>query len=68
MNIENEELYQWIFSFNPYEGSWRAVKREDYLKLFSNEDEIVLKSSKIDTLIGIIGKTNGKLNKLNINK
>jgi len=68
MNIENEQLYQWIFNYNPYTQDWRAVKREDYIQLFSDNDEIVLKSSKIDTLVEIIKKTNGKLNKLNIEK
>ncbi len=61
-------MIQWIFNYNPYIKEWRACQREDYLQLFCNNDNIPLKSAKIDTLIDIIRKTNGKLNKLNIEK
>ena len=55
--MNNEALLDWIFNYNPYDQTWRACKREDYLLLFSNpkRDEI-LKSSKIETLIDVIVK------------
>ncbi len=62
----NEYQQQWLYNYNIYEQCWRACKREHYLELFSNNDSgNVLKSSKIDTLVEIVNKTNGDLTKLN---
>jgi len=67
--MQNEHQISYIYSFNPYENVWRACKREHYLELFSNNDsKNVLKSSKIDTLVDIINKTNGDLTKLKLTK
>ncbi len=61
----NEYQQQWLYHFSPYEGIWKACKREHYLELFSNNNsKNVLKSSKIDTLVEIVNKTNGDLTKL----
>lgn len=49
-------LYNYIFWFNPYEDMWYAVPRDQYTLYFSDrrKDKGVLKSTKIDTLIYII--------------
>lgn len=67
--MKNEVFNQYIFHYSPYEECWKSCKREHYLELFSNnESKNVLKSTKIDTLIGIINKTNGDLTKLKLTK
>lgn len=54
---KNEQLLNWIFNYNPYTQEWRGCKREDYLALFSQEDnENLLKSRDIKTLIEFITK------------
>ncbi|GEM_PF-2527618 len=57
-------LYNWVFHFNPYTGYWNAVRREDYTNLFSNQNEDVLRSKDINTLLILIRKTNGDKSKL----
>lgn len=53
----DKELNSWIFNFNSYTDTWRAVKREDYQLLFNDpQDERVLKSKKIETIIEFITK------------
>lgn len=58
-------LYNWIFHFNPITNKWNAVKRENYNELFSGNSGNVLKSDDINTLIYLIKKTDGNKEKLN---
>ena len=48
----------WIFHYNTIGKFWKAAKRDDYNQLFNGGDD-VLKSSKFETLLEIISKTNG---------
>lgn len=54
-----DELYNWLFHYNPYVKSWVAFKREDINKYFNGELQNVLTSKKQITLVEIIEKTNG---------
>ncbi len=56
-NMKNEQLNNWIFFYSPYQETWKACKREDYGELFNDiENEKVLKSKKIETLVEYITK------------
>jgi hypothetical protein len=64
---ENNDLYNWVFRYNPYTKKWYATDRSDYNDLFSKEDsEKVLKSSSIETLIGIISKIEGDIKNIDL--
>lgn len=54
-----DNLYNWVFHFNPYTEKWSAAKRENYTHLFSGNTDKTLSSNHIDTLIKIIRKTDG---------
>jgi hypothetical protein len=56
-------LYNWLFHYNPFTHKWDAFTREDYLDYFNGKKKPV-SSSNINTLIEIIGKTNGDITKL----
>lgn len=61
----NDCFYDWIFHFNIYTKQWNAVLRDDYKLLFSNStSDKVLKSGKIETLIEVIHKSGGNLEKI----
>lgn len=63
--MRNEELYGWVFSYNPFIDKWMSTNRDNYHKLFSNiDDESVIKSSSIDTLCELIIKNKGDLSKI----
>jgi hypothetical protein len=72
--MKNENLYGWVFTFNPYTQVWNAAKSENYTLMFSatsKNSKKVLKSKDINTLIELIIKTDGepaKLNKLVANQ
>lgn len=62
-----ENLYNWVFNYNPYTKLWNATKREYYALLFSatsKNSNLVLKSKDINTLIELITKTDGESNKI----
>lgn len=61
----NKNLHDWLFHYNIYTNKWEAVKRDNYSELFSGDKGNVLKSSRIETLIELISKTNGDKAKLN---
>lgn len=53
-------LYGWVFAYNPYTKQWYAAKREDYYKLWNEKDgDGLLKSGRIETLVELIVKFNG---------
>jgi hypothetical protein len=69
-NSNKENLYGWVFVFNPYQDVWMAAKRENYIQLFSGAEKTsddVLKSKNIMTLVELISRTDGdtiKIDKL----
>lgn len=65
--MNNENLYGWLFTFNPYTQLWNAAEREDSFQLFSGADrssDDVLYNKNIDVLIELINKTEGKPSKI----
>jgi hypothetical protein len=65
MNMNKENLYGWVFMYNPYKEQWMAATRDNYFLLTSDSDnKAVLKSSRIETLVELIAKTNGKESEL----
>ena len=61
-----EVFNDWVFRFNPYTKNWYAATRENYRKLQNDiENETVIKSSKIETLIDLISITDGDISKMN---
>ena len=58
-------LYQWLFHFNPYKETWFAFKREDYVKFFNGDSSVKTVASKnINTLVELVEKTDGDLSKI----
>ena len=59
-------VHGWVFIFNDYTNKWYASKRENYSDLFSYIDsDKVISSSEISTLVELINKTDGDLEKIN---
>lgn len=63
--MKNEELYGWVFTYNTYTKNWHVTDRDNYHKLFSDTFHgNVLRSKDINTLIEIIIKNKGDINKI----
>lgn len=65
--MRNENLYGWVFVYNPYTELWNAARREDYTLLYtatSKKSPKVLRSKDVNTLIELIIKTNGEPQKV----
>lgn len=61
--MKNNELYGYLFTFNPYTETWLACKRDNYHELFTNqESENILKSKSVNTLIEFITKNENNNN------
>lgn len=67
----NNNLYGWVFTYNPYEKLWYAAKRENYFLLWNygpkdkEFSENVFRSTDIQTLQYLIKKTNGDKKEIN---
>ena len=61
-----EHLYNWVFTYYPLTEKWAAcpIEHLDSLKNDYNTDKAI-KSSSIDTLIWMIEKGEGNLDKVN---
>lgn len=61
----NQNLYGYIFWYNPYENLWYAIERDSYLVFFNGnrKEAIYYKSEDINTLSEILTKDE-VLNKL----
>lgn len=57
----NEEMYDWLFHYNPYEELWYAFKRENKEKYFNGElaEKQVCKAKNVQVLIEFINKSKG---------
>jgi hypothetical protein len=56
-----ENLYGWLFHFNPYTKTWAAIPRDLYNQYWDNyELQGVIRSSKFSTLLEILQKTEGE--------
>jgi hypothetical protein len=55
--MRNEELYEYVFHFNPYNELWSAIPRDVYQQYFNNNEvDGVLKSKELTTLMSLIEK------------
>lgn len=64
MSKYEDNITDWVFHFNIHTEKWEAAKRENYNELFSGDEGNVIKSSSVDTLIQLIEKTDGDVDKL----
>ena len=63
--IYMDYLINWVFIFNPFTKLWNAVPRDKYLEFWSDHDHAdVIKSSKIETLLALLQKTEGDGSKI----
>lgn len=61
-----EEFNNWVFRYNPYNSKWHAATRENYRKLHNDPfGKDVINSSKIETLVELINRTDGDISKMN---
>lgn len=64
--MNNSNLFGWVFHFNPYTQKWRAAQREHSNDLFSqHRSKNVISSPEIETLIYLINKYEGKIERIN---
>jgi hypothetical protein len=62
----SKTLYDWLFHYNPFTHKWNAFRREDYSAYFNGEKKPI-SSKDLDTLVELIGRTDGddkKISKL----
>jgi len=63
--VNDEMLYGYVFHFNPYTKIWAAIPRDIYNDYWNDANlEGVIRSSKIETLISILYKTDGDAEKI----
>jgi len=56
-DVKNIHMHDWVFHFSCFTNTWAAIPRELYQQYWNNFDvEGVYHSSKIDTLIDLVGK------------
>jgi hypothetical protein len=55
--MTKDNLYGWVFTYNPITGNWRACTREDYLDFFSIPEKNFIRSKDLNTLQEIIMKS-----------
>lgn len=61
----SDDLYDWVFHYNPYVKIWSAIPRDQYINYWDDADlESVLRSKNHSTLVELITKTGGDKNKL----
>lgn len=60
-------LYDFVFHYNIYTNLWAAIPRELYTKYWEDySNPGILRSSKLETLIELILKTEGKTEEIEI--
>lgn len=65
-DIRDEYLQNWVFHYNPYREIWYAIPRESYLKFWQGgETDGVQKSQNLTTLLELLYKTQGNIDKMN---
>ena len=61
----SHHLHDFVFHYNHLNNKWSAVKRDHYAELFSGNKGNVISSSQISTLIALINKYRGSIDKIN---
>jgi hypothetical protein len=65
-DVKEEYLQSWVFHFNPYKEIWYAIPRDKYMDFWQGGDvEGVQKSQSLSTLLMLMHKTNGDIDKMN---
>jgi len=66
MPQKKEYLYDWVFTYNPYDNSWNAFKREEFPNYwgFENPPKSLIKSSSVNTILMILDRIKGDPNNL----
>ena len=60
-----ENLYDYVFHYNPFKKIWSAIPRDKYNEYWSNEKvDDVISSKKIETLIELIIKGKNFINSI----
>lgn len=59
-----DHVSDWIFNYNSITKTWNAVKRDDQHQLF-NGGPGRIKATSFPTLLDIINRTNGDIDKIN---
>lgn len=57
--MENYQVHNWMFHYNPYQKVWSAFKREDKEKYFNGElpKSDMLQSKDVNVLLEFLVKT-----------
>lgn len=58
----NLASYHWLFHYNAYSSTWTGFHRDDNNAYWNGTEPIyaIIRSSKIETVVEIINKTEGK--------
>jgi hypothetical protein len=59
-------IHDFLFHLNEITNKWETAPRDSYNELFSGGDNVI-RSSKIETLISLIKKYDGDINKIKKN-
>lgn len=60
----DNQLDEWIFRYNSHTKKWECTTRDNYSQLFSGGKGNVLRSNSMDTLVSLIIKTEGNIDKI----
>lgn len=63
-----ENLYDWVFHFNPYTNLWNAVPREEYIHYMNGDAKDVKSSKNINDLIELVSKGMEYINNVYVEK
>lgn len=50
MNLSDDNLYHYVFHFNPYTNEWAAINRNFYNEYWNDRDAPVLRHKDIEVL------------------
>ena len=63
--LPESNLYDWVFHFNHFNGTWAAIPRDSYNEYWSDTNAPgILRSRSIETLTELIQKTQGDKSKI----
>lgn len=65
-DVKDEYLQSWVFHFNPYQEIWYAIPRDKYMDFWQGREiNGIQKSRSLSTLLELMHKTGGDINKMN---
>lgn len=60
-----ENLYGWVFTYNPYTETWLAATRDNYFDLWNGGKNVIKWKGAIQDFIAFINRTEGKPEAIN---